>query len=177
MPQRSRQLTDEEHFARGFVVQPNGCWLWSGHPSSRYPAFRFHGRRESVHRVSWMIYRGPIPAGIEVCHDCPAGDNTRCVNPDHLFLGTQADNLQDMAAKGRHGAQRDPAAFTARLALVRTAKQGEENPAAKLTEADVIELRNLRAVGLSYSSLVDHFGISKSQVSRICKYQSWNTAA
>lgn len=86
----------------------DGCWEWLAGKSggSGYGAFGMmlpgkSGYMVSVqaHRAAWMIYCGPIPEGMCVCHHC---DNPGCVNPDHLFLGTRKDNTQDMIAKGRH---------------------------------------------------------------------------
>src|SRR4029450_10668027 len=77
------------------------CWLWQGAPSKMgygRIAIDKTGATAYAHRVSWEFHFGPIPAGMMVCHRC---DTPMCVNPYHLFLGTQADNLIDMRRKGR----------------------------------------------------------------------------
>lgn len=77
---------------------PSGCLVWTGKASGRYPAFKFNGRTQKAHRIAWQIKRGAIPAGAYVCHSC---DNTLCVDVEHLFLGTQRENMHDMTAKRR----------------------------------------------------------------------------
>jgi endogenous inhibitor of DNA gyrase (YacG/DUF329 family) len=82
------------------------CWLWlAGCNASGYGWFRtsgLQGRAVLAHRVAWELTNGPIPDGVELCHNCPGGDNPLCVRPDHLWLGTHQENMADSARKGRH---------------------------------------------------------------------------
>lgn len=87
------------------VEKTNGCWQWTGSTDTNgYGQLRIPGPRSShkkvrTSRYSWVLHYGPIPNGMLVLHTC---DNRRCVRPDHLWLGTQADNMADMSNKGRH---------------------------------------------------------------------------
>lgn len=91
-----------ERFEAKCMPEPNsGCWLWLSTVTRKgYGMFRLHRseQRQRANRLAYAIYRGPIPAGMMVLHRC---DNPGCVNPDHLFLGTAADNTNDMIGKGR----------------------------------------------------------------------------
>lgn len=79
------------------------CWLWTASLDGKgYGQFWDGKRRRVAHNYSYELHNGTIPTGLIVCHDCPGGDNRRCVNPNHLFVGTQGDNMRDMVAKGRH---------------------------------------------------------------------------
>lgn len=84
------------------------CWVFTGSDKGPWGHGRMHARKERTlaHRLSWEMANGPIPDGLQVLHHC---DNGACVRPDHLFLGTQADNMRDMDAKGRRGTHRRPA--------------------------------------------------------------------
>lgn len=127
------------------------CWLWTrGLTFSGYGQFHVKRRGLKAHRVAWEITYGEIPAGLCVCHKC---DNRKCVNPAHLFLGTNAENMADRNAKGR---QAGPV--------------GEANRGAKIKSADVYCIR--LAVG-KQSEIARRFGLSEAQVSRIRSGKNW----
>lgn len=110
------------------------------------------GRTEGAHRVAWELENGPIPMGLHVLHRC---DNRPCCNPEHLFLGTNRDNIADMIAKGRD-----------------RKVQGVESPHAKLTPAAV---RSIRVDGRSYKSIGREYGVSAQTVFRIKRHTVWKS--
>lgn len=130
------------------IPEPNsGCWLWTGytHPKG-YGYVSLLRRTWKVHRLSWEHYKGQIPDGLWVLHKC---DVRCCVNPDHLFLGTNADNVADKVRKGR----------------AKTKSQwGETNGFAKLTAEQV---RIIRISDRPGRSLAKDFGVHESTVSRV----------
>jgi hypothetical protein len=145
------------------VDKGDGCWLWQG-PARTAEGYgdvairnprpdRSYAFRELAHRVSWVLAFGQIPGGLSVLHRC---DTPACVNPSHLFLGTRADNNRDKQVKGR--AYR-PAG----------AAHGE----AKLTDAQVIEIRRRRAAGERGTDLAAEFGVSPSLIHLIHARKAW----
>jgi len=85
----------EKHFDK-----KNGCWEWEGATLPLgYGIFRYKGKNWLSHRFSYLLYKGEIPEDMCVCHSC---DNKKCIAPQHLWLGTYKDNMQDMVKKGRH---------------------------------------------------------------------------
>ena len=138
---------------------PYGCWPWRASiNTSGYGQIWCVDRHRLVHRMAWELTSGPIPAGSGhhgtcVLHRC---DNRRCVNPGHLFLGTNGDNVRDMHAKGRQAR-----------------KNGEHNGMAKLTEGRVRSMRMIRRLGATYQELAGMFGVSRSTASRACLGITW----
>lgn len=95
----SRSTPIEVRIKLNVVIAENGCWLWQGSKvGNGYGSIYFNGKKELAHRVSWILYRGQIPEGHQVLHEC---DTPPCVNPWHLFTGTNLDNVQDCIQKGR----------------------------------------------------------------------------
>lgn len=131
------------------------CWIWIAAAAGDYGNF-FPGRPATssvkAHRWSYEHFIGPIPSGLMVCHRC---DERACVNPDHLFLGTAKDNQGDMAAKGR-------------------SLRGERHNCAELSEAQVVDMRDLWATGdFSQIALAARFGTTKANVSQIVRGKTW----
>jgi predicted XRE-type DNA-binding protein len=102
----------------------------------------------------YEAHKGKIPKGLIVCHKC---DNKMCINPDHLFVGTQADNMRDMCEKGR-----------------KFITNGEVNGQSKLTEEQVIEIRSIRKTqGLSQQKIADMFNVSRANIGLIVTGERW----
>lgn len=82
------------------VVSAAGCWEWTGFTNHKgYGSTNYRSRTNTAHRISWWAHRGPTPKGAHVCHTC---DNPKCINPDHLYIGTPTQNERDKVARGRH---------------------------------------------------------------------------
>ncbi len=137
-------------FRDKFVTEPNsGCWLWTDATfPNGYGRFKVDGKSLKAHRVSYELHNGLIPEGLHVCHTC---DVRVCVNPDHLWLGTNQDNVNDRDAKGRQS-------------------KGSANGQAKLTEEQVWELYHSED---TQREIAAQYGVSPAQVSRIKRKKGW----
>jgi hypothetical protein len=160
----------------------NSCWEWTGclHHSG-YGVIQFKNIQYQAHRLMYQFFVGSIPEGLLVCHKC---DNPRCCNPAHLFIGTPKENSQDMVKKGRalFGDRNPSRIFPERrprganhwTKLKPTnILRGSENPKAKLTERNVIEIRKLRKDGIRIKDLSTRFGVSETHIKYIIYRKSW----
>jgi hypothetical protein len=154
--------TVEERFWQ-YVQKTDNCWLWTGATRNfGYGVLHIGGHKgkaERAHRLSWEIHNGPIPNGLYVCHHC---DNPACVNPAHLFLGTNQDNVDDMVQKGRNfvnGEQRS---------------KGERHGMAKLTAEQVLQIREEYVrTKTTFSEIGRRYGLSHQTVRRIIRGEAW----
>jgi hypothetical protein len=163
-----------------------GCWIWIGAcGDSTHGQQRIHDVICATHRVSWAIHHGPIPSGLNVLHHC---DNPSCVRPDHLFLGTQQDNVDDMMRKGRAstGARHSEIlkrvvqrganhVFKRRPDLI---PRGEAQGQAKLKTIDVIAIREIYARGfVTQQQLGTMYGVHQNCISQIIRRVRWSHIA
>lgn len=145
-----------EHFlAKVGGPTPTGCWEWQG-----FIDRGGYGRYKWVDRTNWIAHRlmfalafGDFDWSLDVCHMC---DYRKCVNPDHLFLGTAQDNIDDMVKKGRQ----------------RTAR-GEQNGMSKLTSETVQRIKEMRAAGMTQEEIGAYHGVRHSTVGRILRGSAW----
>ena len=153
------------------VDKNDDCWEWTASLNTAgYGIFWLPDPRRMhvAHRVSWMMANGQIPEGLCVCHKC---DNRKCVRPDHLFLGTAADNNHDMIRKGR---QVWPGAPKGDLNGVRlhpeSLRRGDRNHNSKLN-ADAV--REIRLSTEPASAIAERFGVCKSAITLVRRRKSW----
>lgn len=131
--------TTIERVFKNVVISENGCWEWTGRTNSAgYSQVKIHGETHSGHRLVWEILNGEITGGLYVLHRC---DNRKCVNPHHLFLGTNDDNMRDGAIKNR---------FVHKLSLI-----------------EIAEVRRLSIEGFTQVDISRMFNISQGHISKI----------
>jgi hypothetical protein len=132
-------------------LEDSDCWMWIGARSTDYGQLYVDGKVIYAHRLSYILHCDEIPDGMKVLHRC---DNRWCVNPAHLFLGTQQDNMNDKVSKNRQA-------------------KGITNGNAKLTELDVIEIRRLLAQPITQKSIADKFGVDPKLITLIKRREIW----
>lgn len=141
-----------ESIELGSIPEPNsGCWLWLGSLNSwGYGRFGKDKPERQAHRLSYVTFVGPIPVGARVLHRC---DMPCCVNPNHLWLGTDSDNVRDALRKGRH-----------------VAPKGEQQAASKLTWHAAAEIRSSSE---TISELARRFGVSRRAIRFVKDGKTW----
>lgn len=150
----SFSINEQEAFHTSYTVTPSGCWEWNRNRNVYgYGRIGKKNRAITAHRLSWEINRGPIPPGLFICHKC---DNPPCVNPDHLFLGTCKDNLNDMWSKGRYKVRR-----------------GELATGSKLTKDQAIAIY---LDGRKHLDIAQAYGVTRECVGRIKQGRTWSWA-
>ena len=145
----------ERFWSKVDIKGPDDCWLWLGSKLKQgYGRFRIKDHLVLAHRVAFELSCIKIPARMCVLHKC---DTPSCVNPNHLFLGTQADNVHDCIQKGR---------FTRAV--------GEKYKRSSLTEEDILKIRSLREeITISCRELAELYSVSKTAIEKIVTRQSW----
>ncbi len=140
-----------DRFHTKYTKQANGCWEWDyGTNNYGYGRYRYPNKGTYAHRFSYTVHNGVIPPNMQVCHTC---DNPKCVNPQHLWLGTQNDNMQDKKQKHRQNHPR-----------------GELNSSAVLTEIDVHFIRAAREPA---RSLAVRYGVDRGTIYDIRCRRTW----
>lgn len=149
--EKKRKKPVEERFWEKVSVRgADECWTWTGAQSKGYGQFKIDGAQMAAHRVAWVLKRGPIPAGLDVLHAC---DNRRCVNPNHLSVGTCQENTDDKMAKGRH-------------------RVGDKR--GRLTPALAEEVRSrYQESGVTQMELAAEYGVTQPTIARILAGKNW----
>lgn len=137
----------------------NSCWNWKGYINpSGYGEFFCSKKNKHIraHRLSYSLFKGEIPEGMFVCHTC---DNPSCVNPDHLWVGTPKDNVQDMIKKGR--GSKPPL------------HREEDQHKSKLTKKDVLKIIEIYYKGMSQNKISKIYKVNVSTINIIFRKKSW----
>ena len=145
----------DRFWAKVDVKGKNDCWLWKANSlPAGYGTLSLSGKKILAHRFSWQLAYGKIPDGLCVLHHC---DNPPCVNPNHLFIGSPADNVQDMIEKGR-----DPI------------QKGELNPKSKLKDEDIPKIKEILSQGFYQKEIASLFGVSSTTINGINTGRYWS---
>lgn len=150
-----KHLMNREEFFQSFIKKDNKteCWLWTGLQKGGYGSFAFNRKEELVHRIMHERHNGVLKKGFNVCHSC---DTPLCVNPKHLWLGSQSDNVHDMISKSR-----DRKAY------------GENNHASTITEQDARNIKLKYKEGMKMIDIHKLLNISYRVIQHVCRGESW----
>lgn len=150
----------------------DSCWEWTGRKSPTGYGYFYMGKAWPggtkgcyASRASYALYKGEITKGLFVCHTC---DNPGCVNPEHLFLGTCKDNVDDMIRKGRHSRGEKHIAI-----CKASCPKGARHYRAKFSDDDIAKIFDLRSKGLYYSQIAAIYGVDFTCIYKIIKRKRW----
>lgn len=135
------------------IAAESECWEWTASKHQGYGMFMFKGRARNAHRMAYMFAHGDIPVGMFICHHC---DNPGCVNPSHLFLGTNADNVRDRTIKDRH-----------------QHLKGSQHGRAKLTEDQARIIRKEYQSGTRPAILARQYGVNRTTITYLGQGKTW----
>ena len=134
----------------------DGCWEWIGATNVYgYGIISYESKQRRVHRLAYELEFGKIPTGMLVCHKC---DNRRCCNPQHLFLGTYQDNVDDMRGKHRDAYGQN---------------KGEINGASRLKSVDIPDIRRMLVDGHTKTYIGQIYNVSRKTITKIAAKQTW----
>lgn len=148
---RGERSLPQRFFSHVSVGADTSCWMWTSGTSDNYGSFGWCGRRIPAHRASWLLHGRHLPPGLCVLHRC---DVRRCVNPQHLFVGTRRDNNKDRNAKGRQA-------------------RGETNAASKLKATQVLAIRMRCLAGERQIDVASSLGLAPCTISQIVNRKRW----
>jgi len=162
------------------IEKVNGCWIWKRALNNKdinigYGICYHLGKRKLAHRASYEVFKGEVPRDLFVCHTC---DNRRCINPEHLWIGTRSDNAVDAVKKGRMkpvwGRKKTQEEID-KIQKNRTIpdQKGERSPRAKLSNQQVLEIREKLSRKVKYKYISEEYGIDICSLSDIKFRRTW----
>jgi HNH endonuclease len=156
-PHKEEYHQKKREFLEKTTARKNGCWIWEKSKNRiGYGATSYRSKSILAHRLAWIVFHGDIPQGMKICHSC---DERSCVNPDHLFIGTQRDNIRDMFIKGRRSIK-----FF-------------NHPRCLMSIEKIKEIRSLLSMGLSQKRIAEIMVVSQSTISQIKLGKRWSHIA
>lgn len=160
------------------IISENGCWEWQKCLVRGYGKLRFGNKHMFTHRISYEIFKGKIPENMFICHNCPNGDNPKCCNPDHLWIGSLKENSADAKIKGKYigkgyTGRKSSEEVRRKISLNHADMKGEKSSLSKLKDKDVYAIKELLKTGMTLTAIGNIYGVSKSCINNIKTGKRW----